>query len=47
MRIIAKDQMSTEFIIEFNVFFADRTKTLVRHCLIKKEKRVSRQMKSL
>ena len=47
MRIIAKDQMSTEFIIEFDVLFADRTETLVRHYLIKEKKRASRQIKLL
>ena len=39
--------MSIEFIIESDVFSADRTETLVRHCLIKKEKRTSRQTKLL
>ena len=37
MRIIAKDQMSTEFFIESNVLFADRIETLVRHCLMRKK----------
>ena len=47
MRIIAKNQMSIEFIIESDVFFANRKETLVRHCLIKEKERVSRQIKSL
>ena len=47
MRIIARNQMSIEFIIKSDVLFADRTKTLVRHYLIKEEKRVSRQIKLL
>ena len=47
MRIITRNQISTEFIIEFDVFLADRTETLVRHCLIKEKKRASRQIKSL
>ena len=42
MRIIARNQISIEFIIEFNVLFADRTETLVRHYLIREEKRASR-----
>ena len=47
MRIIAKNQMLIEFIIESDVFFADRTKTLVRHYLIREEKRTPRQIKIL
>ena len=42
MRIIAKDQMSTEFIIKSDILFADRIETLDRHYLIKEEKRVLR-----
>ena len=47
MRIIAKNQMTIEFIIESNVLFADRTETLVRHCLIKEKERTSHQIKLL
>ena len=47
MRIIARDQISIEFIIKSNVLLADRTETLVRHYLIKEAKRASRQIKSL
>ena len=39
--------MSTEFIIKSDVFLADRTETLVRHYLIKEEKRASRRINSL
>ena len=42
MRIIARNQISTEFIIKSDVLFADRIETLVRHCLIKEKKRASR-----
>ena len=41
MRIIARDQMSTEFMIEPDVFLADRTETLIQDYLIKEKKRVS------
>ena len=37
MRIIVRDQMSIEFIIEFDVLFADRIKTFVRHCLVREK----------
>ena len=33
--------MSTEFIIKSDVLFADRTETLVRHCLIKEKEGAS------
>ena len=33
--IIAKNQISIEFIIEFDIFFANRTETLVRYYVIK------------
>ena len=39
--------MSTEFIIEFNVFFVNRTETLVQYYSIKEKKRISHQIKSL
>ena len=47
MRIIARDQMSTEFIIESDILFVNRTEMLVRHHLIKEEERASRQIKLL
>ena len=42
MRIIARDQISTEFSIKFNVLFVDRTETLVRYCLIREKERALR-----
>ena len=42
IRIIARNQMSIEFIIKSDILFADRTETLVRHYLIREKKHVSR-----
>ena len=47
MRIIAKNQISIEFIIKSDVLLADRTEVFIRHYLIREEKRASRHIKSL
>ena len=47
MHIITRNQISIEFIIESDILFADQSKTLVQHYLIKEEKRASHQIKLL
>ena len=42
MRIIARNSISIEFIIESDILFVNRIETLVRYYLIRKEERVSR-----